>query len=61
MVPRVVVRVFVPLITVETTTDVLIAEEDVVVGTVEVEEYVRYGPVGVDSVAPVKVRTLSVS
>jgi len=61
MVPRVVVRVFVPLTTVETTTDVLIAEDDVVVGTVTVEAYERYGPVGVDSVAPVRVTTLWVS
>jgi hypothetical protein len=38
------------LVIVETTTDVLIAEDVVVVGTVIVEAYERYDPVGVDSV-----------
>jgi hypothetical protein len=41
IVPNVVVRVFVPLTIVETTTDVLIAEEEVVVGAVIFEEYER--------------------
>jgi hypothetical protein len=47
-----------PLVIVETTTDVLIAEEVVVVGTVRVEAYDRYDPVGVVSIAPVRVITL---
>jgi hypothetical protein len=55
IVPNVVVRVEDPLVIVETTTDVLIAEEVVVVGTVTVEAYERYEPVGVVSVAPVKI------
>jgi hypothetical protein len=58
IVPRVVVRVVDPLIIVETTTDVLIAEDVVVVGTVIVEAYERYDPVGVVSVAPVRVKRL---
>jgi hypothetical protein len=37
---------------------VLIAEEEVVVGTVIVEAYERYDPVGVVSVAPVRVMIL---
>jgi hypothetical protein len=57
IVPRVVVRVEPPLVIVETTTEV-IAEEDVVVGTVIVEAYERYDPVGVVSVAPVRVMIL---
>jgi hypothetical protein len=58
IVPRVVVRVDPPLVIVETTTEVLIAEEEVVVGTVIVEAYERYDPVGVVSVAPVRVMIL---
>lgn len=58
IVPRVVVRVVDPLVIVETTTDVLIAEDVVVVGTVIVDSYERYDPVGVVSVAPVKIITL---
>ena len=61
IVPNVVVRVFVPLTIVETTTDVLIAEEEVVVGTVMVEEYERYEPLGVVPIAPVRMTTLWVS
>ena len=49
------VRVEPPLVIVETIIEVLIAEEEVVVGTVRVEEYVRYGPVGVVSEAPDRV------
>lgn len=59
IVPRVVVRVVDPLVIVETITDVLIAEEVVIVGTVRVEAYDRYDPVGVVSVAPVRIITLS--
>ena len=55
IVPRVVVRVDPPLVIVETIIEVLIAEEEVVVGTVRVEEYVRYGPVGIVSEAPDRV------
>ncbi len=58
IVPRVVVRVKSPLVIVETIIEVLIAEEEVVVGTVIVEEYVRYGPVGVASEAPNRVMIL---
>lgn len=47
-----------PLVIVETIIEVLIAEEEVVVGTVIVEEYVRYGPVGVASEAPNRVMIL---
>jgi hypothetical protein len=55
IVPRVVVRVEPPLVIVETIIEVLIAEEEVVVGMVIVEEYVRYGPVGVISEVPDRV------
>jgi hypothetical protein len=58
MVPKVSVRVDDPLVIVETTTDVLMAEELVVVGTVIVEAYERYDPVGVVSDAPDRVTIL---
>ena len=56
IVPKVVVRVKDPLVIVETTTEVLMAEE-VPVDTVIVEAYERYVPVGVVAVAPVKIIT----
>jgi hypothetical protein len=54
IVPSVVVRVEDPLTIVETIAEVLIAEDEVVVGTVIVDAYERYDPVGVISVAPVR-------
>lgn len=59
IVPSVVVRVVEPLVTVETTTEVLIADEDTLLVTVCVEEYEMYDPVGVaSSEVPVKTMTL---